>query len=348
MKNLFFLISFLFIIACAPPPEEKAEPNTNPTDTMTTTYKTIGGVERLSDTINQIISQDANVEILADGYDWSEGPLWLPTEQKLIWSDIPQNTIYQWKEGEEVKTYLTPSGFTSAKDREGELGSNGLLLSGAGELVLCQHGDRRVAKMKSSVASPSAEYETLADNYEGKKFNSPNDAAYGPDDYLYFTDPPYGLTQQMDDPKKEIDFQGVFRISPDGEVKLMIAELTRPNGITFTPDKKKCYVANSDPKRAIWMVYDVDENRDLVNGKVFFDATSMTSSKKGLPDGLKINQAGTIFATGPGGVLVFTPEGEHLGTVYTGTTPISNCELDDQEKTLYMTADNYIVRIKLL
>ncbi len=296
--------------------------------------------------IHKMISENAEIEILAEGFDWTEGPLWLPSENKLIFSDIPSNSIFEWSETGGKKLYLKPSGYTGDEERGGEAGSNGLLLNPEGELILCQHGDRRMAKMNAPLSNPKAEFITLADNYKGKKLNSPNDAAYHKNGDLYFTDPPYGLEKNVNDPAKELDFQGVFKLDKTGNIVLLTKELSRPNGIAFSPDYKKLYVANSDPNRAIWMVYDVDDDGMLKNEKVFFDATEMTGKLKGLPDGLKVHPNGWVFATGPGGVLVFTPEGEHLGTIFTGEAT-SNCAFNEDFSELFMTADDYLLRVKL-
>lgn len=336
MKQQLVLTFFvtLFVSACSTKNESKQQK----------TY--VGGIEVLDERLNNIIPAGARPELIADGFDWSEGPLWLSEQQLLIWSDVPTNRIYQW-DGDSVSVYLEPSGYTGSRARGGEMGSNGLLLDPEGRLVLCQHGDRRIARMDASLSSPTASFTTLADNFEGKRFNSPNDAAYGSNGNLYFTDPPYGLEQQMTDSLKETEFQGVYRIATDGEVFLMTKSLSRPNGIAFSKDFKKCYVSNSDPEHAVWMVYDVDEDGNLTNESVFFDATSMVEENNGLPDGMKVNRAGTLFATGPGGVFVFTPSGEHLGTIRSGA-PISNCALNDDESVLFMTSDAMILKIELI
>lgn len=305
----------------------------------------VGEIEVVDDRINSIVPSGARPELIADGFDWSEGPLWLKEQKLLIWSDVPTNRIYQW-DGDTVSVYLEPSGYTGSKPRGGEMGSNGLLLDADNRLVLCQHGDRSLARMDASLSSPTASFTTLADNFEGMKFNSPNDAAFGTNGNLYFTDPPYGLEQQMIDSLKETEFQGVYRISPEGEVFLMTKNLTRPNGIAFSKDYKKCYVSNSDPERAVWMVYDVDQDGNLTNESVFFDATSIVKDNNGLPDGMKVNEKGILFATGPGGVFVFTPQGEHLGTIKSGA-PISNCAFNDDESVLFMTSDAMILKIEL-
>lgn len=339
-----FGLIFLFI-ACSSPKQKESIEETEAPDTPGP-YPTTGSIERLHDEINQLIPADAEIEVLAEGFTWSEGPLWLEGQEMVIFSDIPENTVYQWKEGQGKAVYLKPSGYTGADSREGESGANGLLLNPDGELVLCQHGDRRMAVMKAPLNEPESNFATLAGKWEGKRFNSPNDAAYHQNGDLYFTDPPYGLPQQVDDPAKEIDFQGVYKVGQDGTVTLLTDELTRPNGIAFSQDYKTLYVANSDPKKAIWMAFDVKEDGTLENGRIFFDATDKVGQLKGLPDGLKVNADGYIFATGPGGVLLFDPQGKHLGTIKTGQAT-ANCAFDADGSHLYITADMYLLRVKL-
>ncbi|MBN1985101.1 MAG: SMP-30/gluconolactonase/LRE family protein [Prolixibacteraceae bacterium] len=294
----------------------------------------------------EVVPGKIEVEILAEGFEWSEGPLWLAAQQKLLFSDIPRNSIYEWTEMEGVKLYLKPSGYTGEKTREGEPGSNGLLLSPDGELILCQHGDRRVAKMNSGLQNPKPDFTTLADQYNGKKLNSPNDAVFHKNGDLYFSDPPYGLEKNMEDPLKELDFQGVYKTDPNGKTVLLTKELSRPNGIAFSNDYKKLYVANSDPENAIWMVYDINENGELKDGNVFFDVTDQNTAENGNPDGLKVHKNGWIFATGPKGVWIFTPQGEHLGTIVTGEKT-SNCAFNEDYSVLFLTADDYLLRVKL-
>lgn len=308
--------------------------------------ETIGQVERLDPALDALIDRDAKIEVLADGFDWSEGPLWLPTEKCLIFSDVPTNKIHRWSEKDGLSVYLTPSGYTGEVPRGEELGSNGLLLDPEGRLVICQHGDRRMARMDAPLGKPAAKFVTLVDKHEGKRFNSPNDAAYHSSGALYFTDPPYGMPKRFDDPNREIDFQGVYRLDPDGTLTLLTKELRAPNGIAFSPDEKTLYVAQSDPKRAIWMAYDVADDGSIDKGRVFFDATPLVGKGPGLPDGLKVDAQGNLFATGPGGVLVISPEGKHLGTIRTGTA-IANCAFGDDRRTLYMTCDMYLCRIRL-
>ena len=294
----------------------------------------------------EIISSPIRLEILGEGYEWAEGPLWLPNENKLIFSDIPNNSIFEWTEKGGIKLYLKPAGYTGTTERGGETGSNGLILNSTGELVLCQHGDRRMAKMNAPLTKPKADFITLADNFEEKKLNSPNDAVYHKNGDLYFTDPPYGLEFRMEDPAKELDFQGVFKVDKTGKITLLTKEISRPNGIAFSPDYQKLYVASSDPEKAIWMVYDVDKNGLLANGKVFFDVTDQNTEVNGNPDGMKVHPNGWIFASGPGGVLIFTPDGKHLGTIVTGEKT-ANCAFNSDFSELFITADSYLFRVKL-
>jgi gluconolactonase len=285
------------------------------------------------------------MEVLAGGFDWTEGPLWIKEGGYLIFSVIPPNKIVRWKEGEGASIYLRPSGLTGPKDLRAEPGSNGLLLDSQGRLVLCQHGDRRMARMDAPLSSPAPKYVTLADRYEGKRLNSPNDACTHSNGDLYFTDPPYGLAKRMEDPEKEIPYQGVYRLSRDGKITLLTREVTRPNGIAFSPDEKTLYVASSDPDKAVWHAYPVNADGTLGTGRIFADFTKQVGKVKGLPDGLKVDVNGNLFATGPGGVVVFAPDGTHLGTLLTGEAT-SNCAWGDDGSTLYITADQYLVRIR--
>jgi gluconolactonase len=306
-------------------------------------FPTFGTIERIDPRLDSLVPRDATIEKLADGFDWSEGPVWVKKGGYLLFSDVPRNTVYQWKEGEKVRVFLKPSGYTGSDTRGGEPGSNGLNQDSQGRLVLCQHGDRRVARL----ADDGKSFVTLADRYEGKRFNSPNDSAYKSNGDLYFTDPPYGLLKQNNDPAKELDFNGVFRVSKDGAVTLLTREMTYPNGIAFSPDEKTLYVANSDPAKAIWMAFPVQEDGTLGKGRLFFDATKWAKAgKKGLPDGMKVDRAGNLFATGPGGVHVFGPDGTHLGTFNTGEAT-ANCGWGEDGSTLFITADMYIGRVRL-
>lgn len=343
MKYSFILFLVLAFVAC----QSSSTPKTSTTDAPNiekTTFKTTGSVERLSEAINELIAKDAKIEVLAEGFTWTEGPLWIDNGQYLLFSDIPPNRIMKWSEKDGLSLYLSPSGYTGKTPRTGEPGSNGLVLDAAGNLVLCQHGDRRMAKMTTSLDNPQPQFATIIDQYEGKRFNSPNDAVYDRQGNLYFTDPPYGLEGNMKDPAKEISFQGVYRYSKEGQLSLISDKITRPNGIGLSPDERTLYVACSDPKAATWTAFTLNEDGTVADEQLFYDATG--STEKGLPDGLKVDKKGNIWATGPGGVWIFNPKGEVLGKIKTGEAT-SNCALDAEQKTLYMTCDDYLMRIKL-
>ncbi len=301
----------------------------------------VRSIERKDPKFDALIAPDAKVEELAGGFKWSEGPVWDKKHAQVLFCDIPNNMIYKWSEKEGLKEFLKPSGYTGSEPFTGtEPGSNGLAFHKDGHLVLCQHGDRRVSKLVDG------KFVTLADKFEGKRLNSPNDLVYHTNGDLYFTDPPYGLPGQMKDPKKELDFQGVYRLKPTGELTLMTKVMSRPNGIGLSPDNKTLYVANSDPEIANWMSFPVKEDGTLGEGKQFFDSTDMVKAKKpGLPDGLKVDQQGNIWATGPNGVFVFDAMGKHLGSIITNDKT-ANCGFGDDGSTLYITANDKLIRIK--
>lgn len=303
-------------------------------------------IERWDSRLDAIIGSGIQLDVLAQGLDWTEGPLWIEEHQMLLFCDIPPNRIYKWTEEGGTELYLTPSGYTQQTPRGGEVGSNGLLLDPAGHLVLCQHGDRRMAKMDAPLDAPRPDYVTLADNYRGKKLNSPNDAVYKSNGDLYFTDPPYGLEKNVNDPLKEIPFQGVYRLTPDGEVTLLLDSLTRPNGIAFLPDEKTLLIANSDPGKVHWYAYDVDDQGLLQNGRLFFDASEASRSAQGMPDGLKVDDQGNVFATGPGGIWIFNADGEALGRIRIHQL-VSNVSLSNDGREIYATADGEVLRFKL-
>lgn len=310
------------------------------------TYKAIGTIERFDSSINSIISSNAQAEIIAEGFEWSEGPLWIEEHKMLLFSDVPKNTIYKWTEEKGAEVYLKPSGFTGTESKSKEPGSNGLLLNAEGQLVLCQHGNRQMAKMDAQLDAPAPKFISLANNYNGKKFSSPNDAVYNNAGELFFTDPPYGLPMQNDeDPAKELPYNGVYKVKKDGTVILLVDSISRPNGIAFFPGHKKILIASSDSKAPNWYVYDVAGD-SLTNGKIFYSAAGHDKSWRGLPDGFKIDKAGNIFATGPGGVYIFNAKGKKLGLLRLENSS-SNIALSPDEKTIYITNDMYVLRLKM-
>src|SRR4051812_27132688 len=299
----------------------------------------IGRLEPLDAKFSELVAADAKIEKLSEGFGWAEGPLWMGNF--VIFSDVIGNTIYKWQNNR-LSEYMKPSGYTGTTPRGGEPGSNGLTLDPQGRLVLCQHGDRRIARLNDDGKT----FTTVVDKYQGKRFNSPNDLVYDSHGNLYFTDPPYGLEGKNEDPKKELDFNGVYLLRNSGELVLLTKELTFPNGLAFSPDEKKLYVNQSDPKRAVIWVFDVKGDGTIGNKRVLFDAQHLVEGHKGLPDGLKVDRSGNLFATGPGGLLVLTPEGRHLGTLNTGEAT-ANCGWGGPEgRDLYITADMYLCRVK--
>ena len=310
-------------------------------------FPTIGEIIKLDDSLEQLIDLEADIEVLSSGFLWSEGPVWVPEKEHphggyLLFSDIPNNRVVRWDEGKGAETWLKPSGYTGAEPYGGEPGCNGLLLNAEGQLISCEHGDRRL-----SVLTKGGGKRTLVDNYQGKRLNSPNDVCLGSDGKtLYFTDPPYGLPKRWDDPRRELEFCGVYCLSHDGEITLLTTEMTRPNGIAFSPDFDTLYVAQSDPEAALWKSFPVKEDGTIGEGTVFHDATeAFKEGLPGLPDGLKLDEKGNLWATGPGGVYIFAPNGKLLGRISTGERT-ANCAWGNDGTVLYMTADTYLCRIK--
>ncbi len=304
---------------------------------------TIGSIDRKDPRIDMLIPKDAQIEVLAGGFKWTEGPVWDKKNNALLFTDIPNNRVVRWSAKDGISDFLKPSGYTGKEPFTGaEPGANGLAFDKAGNLILCQHGDRRMARLGKDGKS----FETVVDKYMGKRFNSPNDLVFDKAGNLYFTDPPYGLPGQMKDPGKELDFQGVYRLNPKGELTLLTKEMTRPNGIGLSPDEKTLYVANSDPDKAIWMAFPIKDDGSLGAGKLIHDATELVKAKKpGLPDGLKVDQKGNIFATGPDGVFVFAADHTYLGKIVIGDRN-ANVGFGDDGSVLYICANDKLVRIK--
>lgn len=312
---------------------------------------TVGSIERLDPRFDALVPAGAVIEVLASGFAWSEGPVWVASDKGglpagcLLFSDIPHNRVHRWQPGKGLDVFMEPAGFTGPAEYGRERGSNGLTLDREGRLVLCEHGDRRISRLE-----PGGGKKTLADSFQGKRLNSPNDAVVHSSGAIYFTDPPYGLPQGWDDPRRELDFCGVYRVAPDGSLALVCDTMTRPNGIALSPDERTLYVAQSDPKAPIWRAFSLAPGGTLAGGqaegRVFFDATTLAKTRRGNPDGLKVDAAGNLFATGPGGVLVFAPDGTHLGTLLTGQAT-ANCAFGEDGKTLFITADSLLCRVRL-
>ncbi len=306
----------------------------------TRNFPSIGRIHRLDARLDALIPAEAKIEVLASGFDWSEGPLWVKNGGYLLFSDIPRNSVMKWKEGDGVSLYMKPSGYTGVSEYGKEPGCNGLTLDAEGRLISCEHGDRRISRLEREGGK-----KTLVDNYLGKRLNSPNDLVYKSNGDLYFTDPPYGLPKNWDDPGRELDFCGVYRLSVDGKLTLLTREMTRPNGLAFSPDEETLYVAQSYPKSAIWMAFPVKTDGTLEKGRILADVTSLVGTAPGLPDGLKVDSSGILFATGPGGIHILAPDGKMLGRIEIGEAT-SNCAWGDDGSTLYITADMYLCRIK--
>ena len=296
-----------------------------------------GGLEVFDDSAYEFLLPDTQPVIRSEGYAWTEGPVWIEQGGYLLFSDIPNNRVLRYQPGVGTTTYLEDSGE-----------SNGLLLDQEGRLVLMQGGDRRVAAMAAPLESPASRYETLADQYKGKRLNSPNDAVYHSDGNLYFTDPPYGLPKGLLDEGRELSFQGIFRLDPSGQLATVDQDVSLPNGIGLSPDERTLYVAVSDKTYAVWLAYDVADDGTVSNKRVFYDATSRVgkADEPGLPDGLAVHSSGYIFGTGPGGVWLFSPDGEPLARILTGRAA-ANCALSADEKTLYVTATDTLMSVTL-
>lgn len=310
-------------------------------------------VDRLDPSIDQLIPAGAVLERVATGFKWLEGPVW--ADGGLYFADIPGNSIRKWTPGKAVTTLLTPSGYKGSTPYGGpESGSNGMTLDAHGRLTVAGHAQRDVYRLES--LQPGSPITILADTYQGKRLNSPNDLVYRSDGSLYFTDPPYGLrTQKDNDPEKQLKVNGVYRIPRAFEQKpgsapasaalqLLVTDLPRPNGIAFSPDEKYLYVDNSEPKK-IWMRYRVLPDGTLTEGKVICDATSDT--RPGGPDGMKVDVQGNLYSAGPGGVWILSPEGKHLGTIVMPERTANVAWGGADHKTLYITASTSVYRVDL-
>jgi len=291
---------------------------------------------------NSLIDKNSEIEVLGDSFLVAEGPLWDSKNNRLLFTDVRQNKLFSWDENNGITEYIVPSGSTgyAPSFKDGGIGANGIAFNKEGQIVLCQHGDRRVA-IVSNQKDNTPLFTTIVDNYNGKRFNSPNDLSISKNGDIYFTDPPYGF-KNFDNKFRELDFNGVYKYSVNGSIKLITKEMTRPNGIALSLDEKYIYVNNSDRNDPKIMRF----NSKTFKGKLFFDGSELVKKYKGGFDGLKIHSSGNIFTTGPNGILILSPRGNLLATINYGKA-ITNCNFDEDEEYLYVTGFDDVSRIKL-
>ena len=337
MKKYILSFFLLSILSCV-----------NNTNQENYTRLTRGNVQIFDESAKIFVNEDSRIELLADSLFLSEGPLWIESLNSLLFTQVASNKVFKWNENDGLSVYLDPSGYTGIVPAEpdGLVGSNGMVLNSNGDLILAQHGDRRLAKL-IDWDNETPEFETLAGRYNDKLFNSPNDLVYADNGDLYFTDPPYGfgLEKLLTSELKEQPVNGVYKLTNSGEVVLLVEDILLPNGIAISNDNKTLYVNSSDVEYPIITKFDITEN-GLENREVFFDGSELIKSSEGWFDGLKVHSSGNIFSTGPGGVLILTPEGKHLATIGT-TSNALNCAFGNNEEYLYITAFDYLARVKL-
>lgn len=301
--------------------------------------RSFGWIERRSPALDELIAPGTTVERIAKGFKFAEGPVWIPTGH-LLFGDLPNNVIWRWDQNGAVKIVRSRSGYADA-DRPpgGSMGSNGMALDHQGRLTVCEPGNRRITRTEFN-----GSITVLTDRYKGKKLNSPNDLVYRQsDDSLYFTDPPHGLSGEDGSPAKQLNFNGVYRLAGD-ELQLVAQDLTRPNGIAFSPDERYLYVSNSDPMRKVWMRYEVQDDGALANGMLFLD---LSQEQGQAPDGIKVDEQGHLYLTGPGGLWIVAPTGEILGVLRTRQEPTNAAWGGLDNKTLFVTAPNEVYRIQM-
>ncbi len=292
---------------------------------------------------DKVVPKDAKLEKVADGFGWAEGPVWNYREGFLLISDVNNNSIFKIERNGRSSWFLQPSGYTGSTPFSGrEPGSNGLTFDAEGRLVLNQHGNRRIVRLEND-----GRMTVLADRFEGKRLNSPNDLVYKSNGDLYFTDPPFGLPKVLEDPGKELSFQGVYRLSKDGKLTLLTKEIMFPNGIAFSPDEKTLYVSNADKTNAVWYAFDVKPDGTLGPKRVIFNVSEVTKTKPGVPDGMKVDVNGYLFAAAPGGIHVIDPkDGKLLGSLEFDAAT-ANCAWGEDGSVLYITSNTAVYRIRL-
>lgn len=303
----------------------------------------IGSVQRYAADFAQLVNNGESVHLVAQGATWAEGPAWIADPGFLLLSDPPKDRMYRWTPGtSSLEIFLEPSGGTETKGFR-EPGSNGLKPAGPGLLLMADSGNRAIALLDLRTRSKRL----LTERFQGKKFNSPNDLAVGPDGAIWFTDPPYGLEGINASPLKEQTANRVYRLGADGKVTAVESELDFPNGIVFSPDGRTLYVSNSDPKRAVILAWNVSPQGALSRRRVFADMTALSAKGvPGLPDGMCMDERGDLWAASPGGIRVFSPDGRPIGLIATGAT-ISNCTFGGADgRTLFMTSTHALASLR--
>src|SRR5688572_19595665 len=301
-------------------------------------------IDRWDPAMDAIVPKDWKIEKLAEGFGWAEGPIWIESGGYLLFTDVPGNKMWKWSEKGGLEKFLDPSGaasFDPAIWREA--GANGLAVFDANSILLADTGNRGIQRLDLATKKKTP----VAMSFEGKKFSSPNDVVKMNSGVLFFTDPPYGFRKFDDAPEKEIPFNGVYRMGTDGKVTAIEKELTRPNGVALSPDESVLYVAQSEGSKAIINAYSLDKDSNVTGKKLFNDTTDLAKpDAPGAPDGLTVAADGTVFATGPGGVLVLSKDGKRLGRIWDGKQT-ANCKFGDDGRTLYMTSHDLLARIRL-
>ena len=345
MNRILLPLLLLFMIAFA-----SCNDTRTPTEKSPITSDSIGKIEIYDHAAISIIDSNAVIQVIGRNFNWSEGPVWLADQQALIFSDVPENKIFQWKAGDTTKLYLTPSGYTDTVPRAGENGSNGMALDKQGRLLLCQSGNRQVVRLNAPLDAPKPVFIVLSTGYNGKKFNSPNDLIADSKNNIYFTDPIYGLPAGENDPTRELNFEGIYKINAAGKTTLLIDSISRPNGIALSPDEKILYIASSDDMHPRWYAYQLDTNGNIKTGGILLDATAMKNNAT-IPqgaDGFKIDKAGNIFSAGPDGINIISPAGKRLALIKVYNRPTSNCAFNEAKEVLYITADDLILKVQML
>lgn len=342
MKQLFYPAAIITLAICSGCNDQPAPPKT-------TTDTAIGKVEWYDTGAANAIDTNAVIRVIGRHYKWSEGPVWVASKQMLLFSAVKENTIYRWDGKDTPTAYLTPSGYTDTAYRDGENGSNGLALDKAGNLLLCQSGNRQVVRLNAPLDSPRPVFTILAPNYKGKKFNSPNDLVADSKNNIYFTDPIYGLPKGAADPTRELGFEGVYKIGHDGKLALLLDSIQRPNGIALSLDEKTLYVGSSDDPHTRWYSYQLDSAGNILRGGLLLDGTDLKTRatvKQGA-DGFKVDKFGNIFSAGPDGVNIISPAGKLLGLIKIYHRPVSNCAFNETKNVLYITNDDRVLQVRL-